>query len=96
MTEIVIPKALLRRPYNFETFLDIVPDEVPTLPCRLNGDLVVTFEANLDAATVTAIRDRMLTATADQEAERAAIRALIDADPSPLAQALARNWLGDE
>lgn len=59
------------------------------------GVFTATFDADLDASTVTAIRDRLLTVDGDQEAERAAIRALIDADPSPLARALARNWLGD-
>ncbi len=60
------------------------------------GVFTVTIDADLDAATVCAVRDRLLTVDDAQESERAAIRALVASDPSPLARALARNWLGDE
>jgi hypothetical protein len=69
MTEILVTKAELRRPYNFDTLADIVPDETPLLPKRPNGDLVVTFDADLSAEQVAAIRLRMTTVS-DAEAEQ--------------------------
>lgn len=66
-TEVVVEKARLRRPYNFDTFRDIVPDETPRLPKRNNGDLAVTFDADLTTEQVDAIRLR-LTTTSDADA----------------------------
>lgn len=94
MTDVCLPVASVLRSVS-PTMLDDLTDVTWTYGVA-GGVFTATFDADLEPATVTAIRDRLLTATTDQEAERAAIRALIDADPSPLAQALARSWLGDE
>jgi hypothetical protein len=70
MTEVVIVKRELRRPYNFETLTDIVPGETPRLPKLPNGDLVITFNAVLTAEQVAAIRLRMTTADDAEAATR--------------------------
>lgn len=98
-TTVSIAQADLRRSLSPDMFDDIlsaagVPLEVPSFSG--SGLLFsVTFAAGLAPATVTAVRDRLLSVDAAQEAQRAEIRALIGADPSPLARALARNVLGD-
>lgn len=99
MTTVSIPQADLRRSLSPDMFDDIlaaasVPLEVPEFSG--SGMLFsVTFDADLSAATVTAIRDRLLSVDAAQESARAAVRALVAADPSPLAKALAPLILGD-
>jgi hypothetical protein len=70
MTEVVIARRELRRPYNFETLADIVPGETPRLPKRPNGDLAITFDAVLTAEQVAAIRLRMTTADDAEAATR--------------------------
>lgn len=70
MTEVVIVKRELRRPYNFETLADIVPGETPGLVKRATGDLVITFFADLTAEQIAAIRLRMTTADDTEAATR--------------------------
>lgn len=93
-TEVTVPLASVVRSVSPGMFADLCNVE-PEF--TRSGDMfTVTLACDLDVAATTTVRDRLLTANSEQEAERAAIRALIDADPSPLAQALARNWLGDD
>jgi hypothetical protein len=78
-TEIVILRADLRRPYNFDTLADIVPTETPRLPKSPTGDLVVTFTATLTAQQIAAIRTRLTTVSdAAATAEAAEAAALTD------------------
>jgi hypothetical protein len=73
VTEIVVTKAELRRPYNFDTLADIVPGETPRLPKRPNGDLVVTFDADLSDEQVAAIRLRLTTLDDGEAATRTSL-----------------------
>jgi hypothetical protein len=89
VSEVVIGKRELRRPYNFDTLRDIVPDETPRLPRRNNGDLAVTFDVDLTPEQVTAIRLRLTTAS---DAEAVQVVALAEAADAARAWEVPPAW----
>ena len=101
MTTVSIPQADLRRSLSPDMFDDILtaaglPVEVPGFGG--SGQMQeVTFAADLEAATVTAVRDRLVTTGPAQESARAALRAAAAALPEgdPLRLTIC-YMLGDE
>ncbi len=60
------------------------------------GYFTVTFDADLDAVTVTAVRDLLVTSDATREQQRAEMRELLaTGGHCPLCEVLARYVLGD-
>lgn len=94
MTEVRLPSASVVRSVSPAMFTDLCDSEAVF---TIAGDtLVVTLPCDLDAGQVDAVRDRLVTSSAEREAQRAEIRALLAAGDTPLAEALTTYLLGDE
>ena len=79
--------AAAARSIGYDTFTDLLPEGCRVEAVRKEGALLaVTFSGELDAATVTAIRDRMTSRDDTDQARRAQLRADRDAlaDDDPL------------
>lgn len=88
--------AAAARPIGPDMFADLLPDGCAVESVRAAGSLLtVTFNCDLDDATVAEIRDRVTSRDDADQAARAALRLLRDESDCPLAVALTNYVLGE-
>lgn len=83
----------MARPRSYSMFADITDATVAGFSADPSGMVVVTFDADLDAETATAIRDRMTSRDDADQAARATLRAADGA--TNLAEMVRAYALGD-
>lgn len=93
MTAIVA--AVMRRSYTADMFADLTDIPHARTWDRVTGVTTLTFDADLDAATVQAIWAQMESTDDGDQARRAALREAATAGATNLAQMLVAYTLGD-